>query len=75
MIGDAMTPFYPPFYPVLPRFSFEIAIFEVKFEVTVAFFWSNKPLYFRSKIGGDITVFEVPVFEITYLYQFYPFCQ
>ena len=48
IIGDAMTPFYPPFYPVLPRFSFEIAIFKVKFEVTVPFFRSNKPLNFRN---------------------------
>ncbi len=39
MIGDAMTPFYPILPPVWPRFTVDVIQFEVKFEVTVAFFF------------------------------------
>jgi hypothetical protein len=54
MIGDAMTPFDPPFDPVLPHFSFSFSkLFNFEFE---------------------LTVFDVPVFDITHLYRLNVFC-
>jgi len=59
MIGDAMTPFDPTGSPVWPRFTVDVAVFEVKFDVTA--------------FDVNIFVVYVPVFDITTLYPFLQF--
>jgi len=44
MIGDAMTPFYPVLPRFTPRFTVDVTVFEVKFDVDVNFFRFNLPL-------------------------------
>jgi len=55
MIGDAMTPFDPTGGPVLSRFTVDVTVFEVKFDVTVVFFRCYTPPHFSMITFFDIT--------------------
>jgi len=52
MIGDAMTQFDPTGGPIWPRFTVDVFVFEVKFDVTA--------------FDVNIFVVYVPVFDISY---------
>lgn len=55
---------------LVPEHIFKIKFFKIKFKLTVAFLRNYKPAIFQNYPCVELTVFKLPIFEITLPYRF-----